>query len=345
MDGLTDYPFRKMIAKYGKPDLIYTEFVCVDHIFHGKQEVIEEFIYDDEQCPIVAQIFGIDPELFYISAQVICELGFDGVDINMGCPAKTVTQRGGGSGLINNHKLAAKIISATKRGVKDWVENGLSKDLPPRVLKKVITTKETLKKYGVKFSDIRKSIPVSVKTRIGYLVNELDDWLPFLLEQDLECIAVHGRTFKQMYHGEADWEALKHAGELVHIYNEAHPQNIPTLILGNGDIQSREQAEQKSSDVGLDGVLIGRGFLGKPWLLSTELANQDIFAIILEHSKIQDEFTFKKFFTVRKHLAWYCKGFRGASDLRSQLVLSNSHEEVKNILQNFLTKETVINNL
>jgi tRNA-dihydrouridine synthase len=178
----------------------------------------------------------------------------------------------------------------------------------------------------------------------------LETWLPFLLKQDLACIALHGRTFKQLYHGKADWQAIARAKEIVD--SSAAPQK--PLLLGNGDIASLEQAKEYCEKFNLDGVLIGRAFLGIPWLLNPRmdsgiddgtapavtagLAQNDLFAIILEHSKIQEDFDSKNFVRTRKHLAWYCKGFEGASALRQQLVLSNNFAEVKEILQNFLTK-------
>lgn len=349
MDGITDYPFRKMVTKYGKPDVIYTEFMCVDQIFHAKNDLISEFIYDDTQRPLIAQVFGIDPELFYISAQIVCELGFDGIDINMGCPSKNVAGRGAGAGLIKNPELASRIIASTKRGIEDWVESGVAKDFPARVYKKLDATKLALLKLGVKIKSGEKSdyaqrlaIPLSVKTRIGYSENEVETWIPFLVKQDLYCIALHGRTYKQLYHGMADWQAIGRAKELIDSEHKSNPSITKPLLLGNGDIQTLKDAYELCKKHNTDGVLIGRSFLGKPWLLSAgpveELAEQKLFDIILEHSKLQEEFDSKNFFRVRKHLAWYCKGFRGASELRQQLVLSENYENVKKILQNFLTR-------
>jgi tRNA-dihydrouridine synthase len=364
LDGLTDYPFRKMLSKYGKPDVTYTEFVCVDQIFHAKKDVIDEFIYDEDQRPVVAQIFGIDPELFYISAQIACELGFDGVDINMGCPSKNVASRGAGAGLIKNPELTAQIISATKKGIEDWIKDGFSKDFPTKVQDKMEATKKELIKKSVKINNNRESIPVSLKTRIGYSQNEIETWLPFLVKQNVSCIALHGRTYKQMYTGKADWQAIARAKQIIDLECEKNPELTKPVFLGNGDIQSLEQAHEYCDKYKIDGVLIGRAFLGRPWLLTPGLpqleitarqpkpediskqettitdglALEKIFAIILEHSKLQEEFDSKNFYRVRKHLAWYCKGFKGASELRRELVLTSSFAEVQNILKIFLTK-------
>ena len=362
MDGLTDYPFRSLVAKYSKPSVIFTEFVCVDQIKHAKSEIINEFLYDEKQRPIVAQIFGIDPELFYISAQIVCELGFDGIDINMGCPSKNVSQRGAGAGLIKNPKVAGEIIQATKKGINDWVEKGLDSKIDGRVLAKTLATKNALINLGVIFKIKRDSIPISVKTRIGYVENEIDSWISYLISQDLACISLHGRTYKQMYKGLADWEAISHAAKLI----KESSKKDKTIILGNGDISSLEMAKEYSEKFGVDGSLIGRGFLGKPWLLDPEsfsfspkerivntnggiqVKNQindidiernvdtsKIFAIIREHSALQQQFQAEKFFNVRKHLAWYCRGFKGASNLRQQLVLTKNLSDVEEILKSF----------
>ena len=362
MDGLTDYPFRSLVAKYSKPSVIFTEFVCVDQIKHAKSEIINEFLYDEKQRPIVAQIFGIDPELFYISAQIVCELGFDGIDINMGCPSKNVSQRGAGAGLIKNPKVAGEIIQATKKGINDWVEKGLDSKIDGRVLAKTLATKNALINLGVIFKIKRDSIPISVKTRIGYVENEIDSWISYLISQDLACISLHGRTYKQMYKGLADWEAISHAAKLI----KESSKKDKTIILGNGDISSLEMAKEYSEKFGVDGSLIGRGFLGKPWLLDPEsfsfspkerivntnggiqVKNQindidiernvdtsKIFAIIREHSALQQQFQAEKFFNIRKHLAWYCRGFKGASNLRQQLVLTKNLSDVEEILKSF----------
>src|SRR6266545_1718764 len=140
MDGVTDPAFRYIVARYGKPDVQVTEFVCVDEVCHGGEAAWQQLQYAEIERPIVAQIYGADPDKFYQVAQVVCELGFDGVDINMGCPSKNVSARGCGAALIRNPALAREIIRAVQSGVRDWA-SGRSIDtigLRTRVVDKII---------------------------------------------------------------------------------------------------------------------------------------------------------------------------------------------------------------
>ncbi len=229
MDGVSDAAFRYITAKYGKPDVITTEFISVDGVLHAAETLFKDFWYSDIERPIVAQIFGIEPELFYLSAQIIAELGFDGVDINMGCPAKTVSRRGAGAGLISNPELAKQIIAATKQGVKDWQEKGIDQNINDKLLKQI---ELTIKEIRVEFkSSQRKLLPVSVKTRIGYENVEVEKWIPEILCMDVQNITVHGRTLKQMYQGEANWDAL-----YVYHGNAAVPANLIASANGAGNV-------------------------------------------------------------------------------------------------------------
>lgn len=179
MDGVTDAPMRYITTKYGAPDVIITEFVSADGLVKAKDKskLLKMLEFDERQRPIVAQLFGSEPAMFYEASKMVVELGFDGIDINMGCPAKNVAQRGAGAGLIKTPELAGQVIASVKRGVKN-------------------------------------KIPVSVKTRIGYEKVDLK-WIEFLSKQKIACLTVHGRTFKQGYAGKADWKALCEAAKIV----------------------------------------------------------------------------------------------------------------------------------
>ncbi|MBU1200585.1 tRNA-dihydrouridine synthase [Patescibacteria group bacterium] len=177
MDGVTDAAMRFITKKHGNPDVMFTEFVSAEGIRAGAVKLMKNFIYDESERPIVAQLFGKDPEAFKIAALKVMELGFDGVDINMGCPARKVAKRGEGAGLINNPKLALQIIKEVKKAVKN-------------------------------------KIPVSVKTRIGYDKPMIEEWIGKLLEAEPVVISLHGRTLKQGYGGLADWEEIGKAAKL-----------------------------------------------------------------------------------------------------------------------------------
>jgi len=322
MDGVTDAPMRYITAKYGKPDVTFTEFVSADGIAYEnrkfgkieaenlgieaseigktisgiKKSLKRDFKFDEIERPVVAQIFGGDPESFFVAAKLVLDLGFDGVDINMGCPARKVAGRGEGSGLIKNPELAGEIIAAVKRAVDG-------------------------------------KIPVSVKTRIGY--NEPSpEWWKFLATQDLAAVTMHGRTFKQLYQGKADWEAIGEAAKII--------KSEKTIFFGNGDVENRKMGEEKAIQYGLDGVLIGRAAGGNPWAFCPHPPAKagiprEKLLVAVEHSrKFEELFPNDRFFIMRKHLSWYARGFDNASDLRNKLVMCNSADEVKREVENFL---------
>lgn len=346
MDGVSDASFRFITAKYGKPDVITTEFISVDGIAYGAKNIFNDFIYHEIERPIVAQLFGIEPEYFYQGAQIVCELGFDGVDINMGCPAKTVARRGAGAGLIQNPELAKEIIRATKRGVRDWYEFGMSKSINKKTLRELTSIKGTLAELGTKFDVEKRILPVSVKTRIGYDRESVEEWIPKLLEELPANITVHGRTLKQMYQGEADWSALTKVGEIINHYNNNLDENQKITYIANGDITSAEVAIEKLKQSNADGLYIGRATYGNPWIFEDirEKLNNDDFVpvektlderikVALEHCDLHFKLNEPQgFVQMRKHLAWYLRGFPGAVKLRVDLMKTSSPEEVRQVL-------------
>lgn len=350
MDGVSDAAFRFITAKYGKPDVITTEFISVDGIAYGAMRLFDDFIYHQIERPVVAQIFGIEPEYFYQAAQIICELGFDGVDINMGCPAKTVSRRGAGAGLILNPKLAQEIVLAVKSGVADWRQSGLSNTISEKVLTEMRSTKQKLVDLGVEFTQDRKLIPVSVKTRIGYSEVQVEEWIPKLLEVQPASIAVHGRTLKQMYQGEADWQALSMVGQIITDFNSGRRENEQVNYIANGDVDSPEIAKMRLEQSKADGLYIGRGSYGNPWIfmdiksylsgnreVSEERTLETKAKVAYEHALLHYKLKGESgFVQMRKHLAWYLRGFPGAVKLRVALMQANSPVEVKAVLNETL---------
>jgi len=340
MDGITDAPFRKMLAKTSKPDVIYTEFVNVEGLARGAVNMLDHLIYDKIERPIVAQVYGIETESFYKVALMACYLGFDGIDINMGCPAKKVARRNSGAGLIRVPDQARKIIRIVKKAADDWAEGiTLEKaDLRPKII-------AALRKiHPITESAIRKSrqkgiLPVSVKTRTGIDKVIAEDWVKVLLEEEPAVIAMHGRTLKQMYSGEADWDVLGRVAKIV--------KKTKTLFLGNGDVKSMEDARQKIRGYGVDGVLVGRTTCGNPWFFSGHTpTTKEKFKAVIEHSKLFEKNPmFHAFFAMRKHLAWYISGFDGARELRKKLMQTSSSGDVKEILDPFLKKMMTNNGL
>lgn len=329
MDGVTDAAMRRVMAKYGDVDVVFTEFVSAEGIRAGAMKLLSELIFDEEERPVVAQLFGNEPDAFYISTMVVCALGFDGVDINMGCPSKNVAGRGGGVGLIKNVDLARKIIKAVKKGVRDWKEGislgdiGLSEEM----VEEVMRMRKEKKLKG------RVEIPVSVKTRVGYESSEeMKEWMKTIVGFEVAAVSVHGRTFREMYRGEADWEVI---GEASKFFKEKE-----TVFLGNGDVKSREEVREKVEKYGVDGVLIGRGAMGNPFVFkdgSGEVGYKERLKVAIEHARVYEKIFGKgRFLPMRKHLAWYAKGFEGVSELRSKLVRTESVEEVEELIKEYL---------
>ena len=338
MDGVTDAPFRQIVKKHGQPDLMFTEFANVEGICRGGAlPILRHFDYSPSEQPLIAQIFGKTPAYFYQVAILVAQLGFVGVNINMGCPAKKVASHGSGAALIGKPKLAQEIIKATQQGIKDWA-NGKKlsdcSDISEKVLRDVWARQ---KRLGLSFEDKREVIPVSVKTRLGIEENIIKDWLPYLTDLNPESIILHGRTLKQAYSGEADWQAIAKAQKIV---KAANPK---IKFWGNGDVRDYEDAAIKAKGSGVDGIMIGRASYGNPFVFlakeERKVAMQKIspFALAFEHALLFEK-TYPdnpkySFINMRKHLAWYIKSIPNAAEWRSKLVRANNASQVKQIYE------------
>ena len=347
MDGVTDGSFRFITAKHGGPDVVFTEFVNIQSAFYSPHTLIKDLTYSEIERPVVAQIYGRAPELFYKVAHIVCELGFDGLDINMGCPSRKVAASGCGAALIRAPELAQQIIRAARRGVQDWFAGRTLSDAG--IEAGVIASVETANRLRTGFAPRpeRRLIPVSVKTRLGYDRNVVEDWIPILLEEKPSVISLHGRTLQQGYKGNADWDAIARAVEIAN--------GSETLILGNGDVQDLADACKRVRETRVDGVLLGRAAQGNPWVfankhrIKTARADNDPFdlglapvslaerfRVIVEHCQYYEKLSGNRnFVAMRKHLTWYCKNFRGAAELRSLMIRVNSAGEVAEGLARF----------
>lgn len=346
MDGVTDASFRWIAAKHGGPDITVTEFTNVDAAIHAPQTLIRDFTYSEIERPIIAQIYGNKPELFYQAAHVVCELGFDGLDINMGCPAKNVAASGSGAALIRTPELAREIVRQTRRGIDDWVAGQTLEDLRLRQKLRETVKSSNQQRSGWDTPPVRRSIPLSVKTRIGYDQIVVEDWIANLLAEKPVAISIHGRTLKQGYKGDADWDAIARAVEI------AKPTD--TLILGNGDLRDMNDVYRRVRQCGVDGVLLGRAAEGNPWIFQAkEQLKQSLrdgvppsasapvdmaerFRVIVEHSRHFETYVQERNFVgMRKHLIWYCREFRGAAELRTKMVRVNGTDDVIQTLRDY----------
>lgn len=358
MDGVTDACFRSVIAQQGKPDVSFTEFTHVHDVCHGPELHLETLLYSERERPIVAQLYGKDPALFYLAAQAVCELGFDGLDINMGCPSKSVASSGSGAGLIRTPELARTIMQAAKRGIEDWA-SGQTLEQAGLKSARVAMFERLNQQRGKAGPTPRRQLPLSVKTRIGYDSVTVEGWVEELLREQPAVISLHGRTLQQMYRGLADWSAIARAVALV--------KGTGTLLLGNGDIQRLDDIAGRVRETGVDGVLVGRGVLGAPWFFRSieqvrvrdrgmngtdvgrdlgEVSLNERFALLVDHAQqFQALVGGKQFYRMRKHLGWYCKGFPHAASLRAQMVRVSSVEELRALLAEFHDRPEVITDL
>ncbi len=308
MANVTDAAFRHIIAKYGKPDVMWTEFVSADGLMSpGREILLKDLEYSEIERPIVAQLFTGHEDKMREASALVRRLGFDGIDINMGCPDRAVEKQGGGAAMIKDKENSKKVIESAR-------ESGL---------------------------------PVSVKTRIGYNKNEISGWIGFLLEQKLPALTVHLRTRKEMSDVPAHWELMP---EIVKLRDEISPE---TLILGNGDVQSLEEARKMVKESGCDGVMIGRGIFGNPWCFNKEKTNQgksvvansiaivsiiEKLEVLVEHTRLFEKLLggVKSFALMKKHFKAYVSGWDGAKELRIQLMETKTAQEVDRIIKDYL---------
>lgn len=323
MDGVTDAAFRYIVDTVGNPDLLITEFVAVEGVTAGATKLLEGFVYHETETPTIAQIYGTEPDAFYKAALIVATLGFDGIDINMGCPDKSVSGRGAGAGLIRTPDLAKQIVRSVKQAVQDWSEGQSMENagIRPKVTDAV---HKMIEKYN--YTSTRRILPVSVKTRMGFETPTVKEWIGHLLETEPVNITVHGRTLKQMYTGQADWEQIGLAAETAKGSN--------TYVMGNGDIKSKEDALQKIKLYGLHGVLIGRATFGNPWIFTGKVTDYKTrLKTGLAHCRAFEELLPDgNFLSLRKHMAWYCTGFDHAAEMRARLMTVKTAQEVEEIV-------------
>jgi tRNA-dihydrouridine synthase len=265
----------------------------------------------------------------------------------MGCPSKSVAGGGAGAGLIKNPKLAQAIIRATQLGVQDWVDGKNCTDctdFSDSFCELVEKRRQALDLSLTTQLQQRQAKPISIKTRLGFDQPVIQDWLPFLLDEQPAAVAVHGRTLKQGYGGQANWEQIGQAAQL------AKDQSPETLILGSGDVTNFAQAQEKAHIYEVDGVLIGRAARGNPFVFAQENPLEDLdkyeqgkvlAKIALEHAQLYEKSFCSNeqeecfFLPMRKHLAWYVKGIPHAKEIRQKLVRTDSSQEVEQILTEF----------
>jgi nifR3 family TIM-barrel protein len=300
MSDVTDCAFRKILVRFGKPDIMWTEFIAADGLCNklARKKLSHILEYSHNEHPIVVQVFGANPENMKKACQYLGGFGFDGIDINMGCPDKSVVSQGAGAALIKTPELARKIIQAAKEGAPH--------------------------------------LPISVKTRIGYNSLEYKTWLPEILKEGIAALAIHLRTKKEMSDVPAHWELAKDIVKTIRVIDK----NV--VLIANGDITNLEDGKKKALESGFDGMMIGRGVFGNPWLFDekrkTASTIKEKLEALVEHTKLFEKLLgkIKNFAVMKKHFKSYVSGFDGAKELRNVLMNTNNSKEVSKIIMDFL---------
>lgn len=301
MAGITDYAFRQICHNYGA-DVVYTEMVSIDALYYDSKKTLEMLKTAKKEKPVVLQLFGKRPELVAKAVKHVEEAGFDGIDINFGCPAKKVVAHEGGVTLLRNLDLAYELVQA-------------------------VTEVAT--------------VPVSVKTRLGIKSAtakngfvSVFDFIEKIKDLPVSTLMIHGRTYEGGFSAPIDLETIKKV-----------KQAFKGIVIGNGGLNTPEDAQNMVELTGVNGVAFARGVYGQPWIFeqtkklfkSKKYKNFDLAQIkkvALEHAQLlEDSKGDKGFLEIRKHLCWYFRGFPQASQWRQKLVQVEDTKQLKQILK------------
>ncbi|GAC1391651.1 MAG: tRNA-dihydrouridine synthase [Candidatus Saccharimonadales bacterium] len=297
MDDVTDTVFRQIISSCANPDLYFTEFVNVDGLQSpGRHKLLPKLRFSSNEQPLIAQIWGKKPENYYQTAKDLVEMGYQGIDINMGCPDKAIIKNGCCAAFINNRDLAKEVIEATKEGAQG-------------------------------------KVPISVKTRLGF--NEIDlSWHDFLLRQQLQVLTIHGRTKKQMSNVPADWKVIRDIrvlrdeiapdtlivgnGDVVSIEQGtqlAKDYQLDGIMIGRG-VFSNPFIFSKDSE-------------WDTWSINQKKAlyrrHIELFISTWKNNE-------RKLHTLNRFCKIYINGFEGAKELREQLMAQQSAADLLKLL-------------
>lgn len=298
MEDVTDIVFRHVVSEAARPDVFFTEFTNTESFCHpeGIHSVRGRLTFSEDEQPMVAHIWGDKPEQFRETSIQLAKMGFKGIDLNMGCPVANVAKKGKGSGLILRPDVAAEIIQATKAG----------------------------------------GLPVSVKTRLGYYeIDEWKDWLKHVFEQDIANLSIHLRTRKEMSKVDAHWELIE---AIKNLRDEIAPNTLLTI---NGDIPDRKTGLELAEKYGIDGVMIGRGIFHNPFAFEKEPrehTSKELLNLLRLHLSLFNKYEkdeIRQFKSLRRFFKIYVRGIRGASELRHQLMNTQSIAEARALLDEF----------
>ncbi|MDO8498547.1 MAG: tRNA-dihydrouridine synthase [bacterium] len=293
MDDVTDTVFRQIVASCGKPDVFFTEFVsCEGLCSPGRDRLLPKLKFSEKERPVVAQIWGSKPENFLQTAKLVKNLGFDGVDINMGCPDRSVMKAGGGGVMIKDPVLVKEVILAAKEGAGE--------------------------------------LPLSVKTRVGFDKIQIESWIGNLLELNLQALTIHGRTVKELSKVPAHWEEIGKAVQLrdqmkaetliigngdVESYGDGLEKckifGVDGAMIGRGIFDNLWFFDSRVDP--------------------QKITSENQLKVLLEHAKLFEDTwgNSKNFAILKKFFKAYVRGFKGASKLRESLMETRSLQEIK----------------
>jgi tRNA-dihydrouridine synthase len=299
MEGVTDIAFRQIIAKYGKPDLFYTEFTSCDGLCSpGRDRLLVDLRFGETDRPILAHVFGKRPETFYETAKLAKTLGFDGVDINTGCPARNICGNGCGAELIRHPALIAEIIAACKEG--------------------------------------GGGLPVSVKTRLGYNEKTVESWIGHLIDCRPAAIAIHGRTKKEMSKVPADWDAIGVGAAMARGTGVRVLGNGD--VTGRADAHAK-CAKHGLDGVLIGRAIFGNPWLFNPDVDKADLTPDEILAVMVEHAYLFEDLLggHRNFVIMRKHFGSYVAGLPQVKPLKVALVETDAADEVRQLCLDYLS--------
>ncbi len=328
MADVTDEVFREMIVKYSRPsgpDIFWTEFVSADGLNSaGKKNLMRDLVFDKKESPILAQIFSSKKENILEAIKLVYKLGFDGVDLNMGCPDRSVEKQLSGSAMMKYPKLSREVVEASRKLVDE-----------------------------INKKDKTKHFSFSAKTRLGYNKIEYEKWFPNILDFEPDIFSIHLRTRKELSLVEAHWEISFEVVNFIKKYCKENDLKTPIIFL-NGDVKSPRQIKEKIKFSTCDGIMIGRGVFGTPWFfnekefkkresqnLDSKKGKENILyrlEILKEHTRLFEKKLgkIKNFNLMKKHYKSYINGFDGAKELRIDLMEAKDYKEVKKIVDKFI---------
>ncbi|MGW5939850.1 tRNA dihydrouridine synthase DusB [Streptomyces celluloflavus] len=303
MAGITNAPFRTLCREFsGGKGLFVSEMITTRALVERNEKTMQLIHFDATEKPRSIQLYGVDPDTVGKAVRMIADEDLaDHIDLNFGCPVPKVTRKGGGSALPYKRNLLRAIL------------------------------REAVANAG--------ALPVTMKMRKGIDDGHLTylDAGRIAAEEGVSAIALHGRTAAQHYSGTADWDAIARLKE--------HVPELP--VLGNGDIWSADDAVRMMRETGCDGVVVGRGCLGRPWLFgdlvaafegtgtAAQLTFKEVAAVMLRHATLLGEWLgdeARGVIDFRKHVAWYTKGFSIGSEMRRNLAITSSLDQLDALL-------------